>query len=80
MSTKALFDRKDKVVREDKLNYDLMNSKEREEVMFKIKSELDKYSELPLDSSKYFVPLKQGSPLATQFLLWKKNLMIPLTD
>ena len=51
MSTKALFDRKDKVVREDKLNYDLMNSKEKEEVMFKIKSELEKYSALPLDSN-----------------------------
>jgi hypothetical protein len=80
MSTKALFDRKQQVVRADKINYDLMNSKEKEEVMFKMKRELDKYSELPLDSTQFFVPLKQGSPLATQFMLWKKNLMIPLTD
>ena len=80
MSTKALFDRKDKVVSVDKLNYDLMNSKEKEEIMYKMKQELEKYSELPLDSNKYFSSIKQGSPLATQFMLWKKNLMIPLTD
>jgi len=65
MSTKALFDRKQQVVREEKINYDLMNSKEKEEVMFRMKRELEKFSELPLDSTQFFVPLKQGSPLAT---------------
>lgn len=44
ISTKAFFDRKDKVVRQEKLNYDLMNSKEKEEVMYKMKAELEKYS------------------------------------
>jgi hypothetical protein len=33
--------------------------------MFMMKQQLEKYAELPTDSNKYFVPLREGSPLAT---------------
>jgi hypothetical protein len=44
MCTTAFIQNKDKTVREENLNLDGMNSKEREEAMFKMKMELEKLS------------------------------------
>jgi hypothetical protein len=44
MCTTAYIQNKDKTVREENLNLDSMNSKERDEVMFKMKRELEKFS------------------------------------
>ena len=57
-----------------------MNSSEKEEVMFRMKMELERMSELPDDNSSFFTNVKNASPLNTQFKIWKKNLFIPLTD
>lgn len=57
-----------------------MNSKERDEAMFKMKLELERLSELPDDNDSFFAVIKGGSPLSSQFSIWKKNLFIPLTD
>jgi hypothetical protein len=80
MSTTAYIQNKDKTVREENFNLDGMNSKERDEAMFKMKLELERLSELPDDNDSFFTVIKGGSPLASQFSIWKKNLFIPLTD
>lgn len=80
MCTTAYIQNKDKTVREENLNLDGMNSKEREEVMFKMKRELEKFSSLPDDDESFFTTIKNASPLNTQFKIWRKNLFIPLTD
>lgn len=41
MATKAFFERQDKTVREENLNFDNMTSQEREEIMFRMTRELD---------------------------------------
>ncbi len=80
MCTTAYIQNKDKTVREENLNLDSMNSKERDEVMFKMKRELEKFSQLPDDDDSFFTAIKNASPLNTQFKIWRKNLFIPLTD
>jgi hypothetical protein len=40
-----------------------MNGKERDEVMFKMKRELEKFSELPDDNDSFFSAIKNASPL-----------------
>lgn len=77
--TSAFIQNKDKTVREENLNFDGMNSKQREEAMFKMKLELEKLSELPDDNDSFFSEIK-SSPMKSQFKMWKKNLFIPLTD
>lgn len=79
MCSSAYFHNKDKTIRAENFNLDGMNSKEKEEVMFKMKRELEDLAELPLDNDSFYSALK-ASPLQTQFKLWKKNLFIPLTD
>lgn len=80
MCTTAYIQNKDKTVREENLNLDGMNSQERDEVMFKMRRELEKFSELPDDNDSFFSSIKNASPLNAQFKIWKKNLFIPLTD
>lgn len=80
MCTTAFIQNKEKTVRQENLNLDGMNSKEREEAMYKLKLELEKYAQLPDDNESFFESLKGGNALKTQFSIWKKNLFIPLTD
>jgi len=42
-----------------------MNSAEKEEVMYKMKMELEKFSELPDENSSFFTSVKNASPLNT---------------
>ncbi len=55
MCTTAFFHNKDKTIRDDRLDFDSMHSSEKEEVMFKLKKQLEQYSELPIDSDEYVV-------------------------
>jgi hypothetical protein len=80
MCTNAFIQNKDKTVREENLNLDAMNGKEREEAIFKMKLELERLSGLPDDDDSFFTTIKGGSPLKSQFSIWKKNLFIPLSD
>lgn len=63
MCTTAYIQNKDKTVREENLNLDGMNSQERDEVMFKMRRELEKFSELPDDNDSFFSSIKNASPL-----------------
>jgi hypothetical protein len=42
-----------------------MNSSEKEEVMYKMKMELERMSELPDDNDSFFTSVKNASPLNT---------------
>lgn len=67
MCTSAFFHNKDKTVRVENLNLDAMNSKEKEEVMYRMKNELEKLSELPSDNESFFTSVQNHNPLHTQF-------------
>ncbi len=65
MCTNAFIQNKDKTVRAENLNLDTMNSSEKEEVMYKMKMELERMSELPDDNDSFFTSVKNASPLNT---------------
>ena len=67
-------------MRIENLNLDTMQSKEREEVVFRMKRELEQVGTLADSKDEYFIDLTNPNPVHTQFKLWRKNLMIPLTD
>lgn len=54
MCTNAFIQNKDKTVLEDNFNLDGMNSKERDEAMYKMKLELERLSGLPDDDDSFF--------------------------
>lgn len=80
MATKAFFERQDKTVLEENLNFDNMSSNEREEVMYKMNRQLEAISQTPDAQESLFTSLTNDNQLQTQFKLWKQNLSMPLTD
>lgn len=54
LCTNAFFHNKEKTVREENLNLDSMNTKEKELVMYNMKRELEELSELPNHKSSLF--------------------------
>ena len=54
MATKAFFERKDKTVLVENLNFDSMSSKEREEVMYRMNRELEDISKTPDADESFF--------------------------
>ena len=57
-----------------------MESKEKDEVVFRMKKQLEKLSELPIQNESFFSAVGKTSPLQTQFNIWKRNLFVPLHD
>jgi len=80
MATNAFFDRQDKTVLQENLNFDNMTSNEREEVMYKMNRELELISKTPDADESLFSSLANDNQLQTQFKLWKQNLSMPLMD
>jgi len=80
MATKAFFERKDKTVREENLNLDNMSSREREEVVYRMKRELEELSLTPDAKDSFFSQMASDTQLQSQFKLWKQNLSVPMTD
>ena len=80
MATKAFFERQDKTVREENLNLDSMSSREREEVVYRMKRELEELSLTPDANESFFSQMANDTQLQTQFKLWKQNLSVPMTD
>lgn len=80
LCTTAFFHNKEKTIREEHLNLDSLSSKEREEVVFRMRSQLERMSELPSENESFFSAVGKANPLQTQFNIWKKNLFIPLSD
>jgi len=44
----------EKTVRQENLNFDVMNSKEREEILYKMKRNLEEMAELPIENESFF--------------------------
>jgi hypothetical protein len=44
----------EKTVRQENLNFDVMSSKEREEILYKMKRNLEEMSELPIENESFF--------------------------
>ena len=57
MATKAFFERKDKTVLDESLNFDNMASREREEVMYRLNRELEEISRTPDANESFFSSL-----------------------
>lgn len=79
LCTNAFFHNKEKTIRQENFNLDSMESKEKEEVMFRMKKQLEQMGELPITNESFFSSTKIN-PLQTQFNIWKKNLFVPLHD
>ena len=59
----AFFHNKEKTIRSEHLNLDSMNSKEREEIVYKMRKQLESLSELPLHNESFFSSIKKADPL-----------------
>ena len=62
------------------MNLDSLSGKEREEIVFRMKKQLETLSELPIQNESFFSQVGKANPLQTQFNIWKKNLFVPLSD
>jgi hypothetical protein len=80
LCTTAFFHNKEKTIREEHLNLDSLDSKEREQVVYRMKKQLEAMSVLPIQNDSFFSAIGKTSPLQTQFNIWKRNLFVPLTD
>jgi len=80
LCTSAFFHNKEKTIREEHLNFDSMNSKEKEDVIFRMKTQLESLSDMPLHNESFFSSIHKANPLQAQFNIWKKNLYVPLHD
>lgn len=58
LCTSAFFHNKEKTIREEHLNFDAMNSNERQEVVFRMKKQLETLGELPITNESFFSSLK----------------------
>lgn len=63
LCTSAFFHNKEKTIRMEHLNLDSMNSKEKEEIVFKMKKQLESMAEMPLHNESFFSSIKEKSAL-----------------
>lgn len=77
MQMRHHFAAKSKTVRDDVLNLDSENSKEKEEMVFALKAKLESMGELPLHNESFFSMISKGSE-NTRYSYWRHNLMNPL--
>ena len=80
LCTSAFFHNKEKTIRLENLNLDSLETKEREEIIYRMKTQLETLSELPIQNESFFSAIGKHSALQTQFNIWKRNLFIPLSD
>jgi hypothetical protein len=59
---------------------DSLGGKEREEVVFRMRKQLESMTELPIQNESFFSAVGKKSAIQTQFDIWKKNLFVPLGD
>mmetsp|Transcript_32705 Transcript_32705/g.24145 ORF Transcript_32705/g.24145 Transcript_32705/m.24145 type:complete len:121 (+) Transcript_32705:1-363(+) len=80
LCTTAFFHNKEKRLKLESLNLDAVNSAEREDVYFRLKKQLEADGELPITNDRFFVSPQKQTALQTQFKIWKRNMVVPLTD
>ena len=62
LCTSAFFHNKEKTIREEHLNLDSMNSQEKEDVIFRMKKQLEEFNELPINKESFFSAVGKASP------------------
>ena len=70
----------EKTVREENLNFDVMSSKEREEILYKMKRNLEEMSELPIENESFFSVIQEKDKMYQSYKVWRMNMTIPLQD
>jgi hypothetical protein len=63
MCTNAFFHNKEKTLRIEHLNFDNMHSEEKEEIIFKMKKQLETHGELPIDNESFFSAIGKTNPV-----------------
>ena len=63
LCTSAFFHNQEKTIREANLNLDSMNSKEKEDMIFRMKKQLEELNELPINKESFFSAVGKASPL-----------------
>ena len=53
----------EKTVRQENLNFDVMNSKEREELLYKMKRNLEEMAELPIENESFYSVLQEKNKM-----------------
>lgn len=71
----------EKSVRKENLDFDALDREAKKEMIFRLKQKLDEYGELPTDKQEFFVDKnRKQSALMAQFDLWRRNLILPLSE
>ena len=63
LCTSAFFHNKEKTIRPEHLDLDNLSTKEKDEVVFKMKKQLENLSELPINKDSFFSNISQVNPL-----------------
>lgn len=63
MCTTAFFHNKEKTIRVETLNLDAMNSKEKEEIIYKMQTKLESLSKLAINNESFFSKISNIDPL-----------------
>lgn len=79
MAVSEFYSRSEKTVRAENLNFDAMTSREREDMVYKLNTELESISQTP-DANESFFSSLSDSTTQKQFKLWKQHLQMPMTD
>jgi hypothetical protein len=76
-----LYTKNDKSVRSEDLNFDALEGEDKKEMVFRLKQKLDEYGSLPTDNPDIFLDVnKKTSAIASQFEIWQKNMILPLSE
>ena len=63
LCTTAFYHNKEKTIREEHLNHDSLGTKEKEEIVFRMKKQLETLSELPIQNESFFTAIGKANPL-----------------
>lgn len=76
-----LYTKNDKSVKTEDLNFDALQGEDKKEMVFRLKQKLDEYGSLPTDNPEILVDEnKRTSAIASQFEIWQKNMILPLSE
>ena len=69
--TKNHFEKQDKTVREEDINFDFYNAKEKDEMMFRLKRQIDDYRKMPHETLK---DAYNSASVSAQYNVWKNQM------
>lgn len=76
-----LYTKNDKSVKSEDLNFDALQGEDKKEMVFRLKQKLDEYGSLPTDNPEILADEnKRTSAIASQFEIWQKNMILPLSE